>query len=112
MTLSEQLCLFPECRDQGSAPLHRTQVAAGELSQIRQGAGTVVRHSVVLQVTQDVFDWIQLRGVGRQILQGDIPLQTINVSLYQTRSMRLQSIPDNQQLRADRAVQGFEELNN
>jgi hypothetical protein len=110
MTLSKQFRLPPECRDERAAALHRTQIAAGKLSQIGQVASAVVGHGVMFQVAPDVFDWIELRGIGRQILQGDVSVQAVDVLLYQARSMRLQSIPDGQQLLADRAVQRFEEL--
>src|SRR5882724_11352041 len=110
MTFSKQFRLLPECRDERAAALHRTQIAARKLSQIGQVASAVVGHRVMFQVAPDVFDWIQRRRISRQILQGDVPVQAIDVFFYQSRSMRLQAIPDDQQLLADRAVQRFEEL--
>jgi hypothetical protein len=111
MTLSKQFRLFPKCREERAAALHRTRIATGKLSQVGQVASAVVGHGMMFQLAPDVFDWIQLWGISRQILQGDVSVQTIDVLLYQARSMRLQAVPDNQQLLSDRAVQRFEELN-
>src|SRR6185437_5426269 len=110
MTLSKQFRLLSECRHQRAAPLHRAQIAAGTLAQVGQVAGTVVRHGVMFEVAPDVFDGIQFRRVRRQMFQGDAPVEALEVFFDQPRAMRLQAVPDDQQLLADRCLQGLEEL--
>ncbi len=48
MTDSKQLRLLPESRDQRAAALHRAQVTTCAVAQVREVAGTVVRHGVML----------------------------------------------------------------
>ena len=102
MTISEQLRLLPERRDQRAAALHRAQIAARTLAQIVEVTGAVVRHGVMFQIAPDVFDGVQLRRVCRQMLQGDAPVEAFDVFFDQPRAMRLQAVPDDQQLLADR----------
>src|SRR6185437_481541 len=110
MTISEQLCLLPEGGDERRAPLHRAQAPAGATLEIAEIAGAEVRHGVVLQVAPDVFNGIELWGVGGQILQGDLRAQALEILFDQSRAMRLQAIPYDQESAADRLVQGLKEL--
>src|ERR1700678_1144181 len=111
MTISKQFRLLPECRDQGATALHRAQIPTCALAQVAEVACAVVRHGVMLQVAPDVFDGVQFRRVGRQMLKSDAPVQALDVLFDQPRAMRLQAVPDDQQLLADRLLQRFEELN-
>src|ERR1700722_4635556 len=111
MTISKQFRLLPEGRDQCAAALHRAQIAASTLAQIGEVAGTVVRHCVMFEVAPDVFDRVQFRRIGRQMLQGDATVEALDVFFDQPRAMRLQAVPDDQKLLADRGLQGLEELN-
>src|SRR2546421_267370 len=110
MTNSEQFCLLPERSDQRPSALHRAQMSAGAMLEIAEVTSTEVRHGVMLEVTPDVFDGVELGSVGRQILQGDAAVESVEVLLDQPRAMRLQAIPHDQQLLADAPLQGLEEL--
>src|SRR5438270_12721070 len=110
MTNSEQFCLLPERSDQRPSALHRAQMSAGAMLEIAEVTSTEVRHGVMLEVTPDVFDGVELGSVGRQILQGDAAVESVEVLLNQPRAMRLQAIPHDQQLLADGPLQGLEEL--
>src|SRR5579863_4818833 len=110
MTNSEQLCLLPERSDQRRSALHRAEMSARAMPQIAEVTSTEVRHGMMLEVSPDVFDGVELGSVGRQILQSDAAVESIQVLLDQPRTVRLQAIPDDQQLLADRPLQGLEEL--
>src|SRR2546426_171197 len=98
MTNLEQFCLLPERSDQRPSALHRAQMSAGAMLEIAEVTSTEVRHGVMLEVTPDVFDGVELGSVGRQILQGDATVESVEVLLNQPRAMRLQAIPHDQQL--------------
>jgi hypothetical protein len=85
-------------------------MSAGAMLEIAEVTSTEVRHGVMLEVTPDVFDGVELGSVGRQILQGDAAVESVEVLLNQPRAMRLQAIPHDQQLLADGPLQGLEEL--
>src|SRR5436853_5115873 len=85
MTNSEQFCLLPERSDQRPSALHRAQMSAGAMLEIAEVTSTEVRHGVMLEVTPDVFDGVELGSVGRQILQGDAAVERVEVLLNQPR---------------------------
>jgi hypothetical protein len=107
---SKQLRLSPEGGHQGRATLHRTQVRPSVLLQIRQISGTEVGHRVRLEITPDALDGIEFGCVRWQILQGDRPALALDILAYQIGAVRLQSIPDDQQLLADRGRECLQEL--
>src|SRR6185312_773221 len=107
---SKELCLFPECPDQGAAALHGTQFGAGAALEIPEIASAEVRHGVVLQIAPDVFDGVELRSVGGQILERDGPAQCFDMPAYEVGSVGLQTVPDDQNLPADRGREYLEEL--
>src|SRR6267378_2830400 len=110
MTSSEQFCLLPQRSDQRASALHRAQMSAGAMLEIAEVTSAEVRHGVMLEVTPDVLDGIELGSVGRQILQGDAAVESVEILLNQRRAMCLQAIPDDQQLLADGRLQGLEEV--
>jgi hypothetical protein len=57
-----------------------------------------------------MYSTVQLRTVGGQILQRDLAALRFDVVSEQSRAMRLQTIPDNQELAAERGLQCLEEL--
>src|ERR1700678_1248926 len=111
MTFSEQLRLLPERAHERGPALHGAQVAAGADGKIAEIAGAVVGHRMMLQVAPHAFDRIHLWGIGRQELQSYPTALSFDVFAHKSRAMRHQSVPDDQQLLADRLMQHLEELN-
>src|SRR5690606_12869312 len=70
-----------------------------------------VRHRVRFQIGTDVFHWIEFGSVCRQVLQRDRTALSLDEALDEFRSMRLQSIPDDQYLPADRGRERLQEFN-
>src|SRR6516162_925316 len=64
----------------------------------------------MFEVTPDVLNRIELRRVGGQELKSDSPALRLNVLTHELGTMCLQTIPDDQQLLADRGLKGLEEL--
>src|SRR6185437_4278638 len=60
--------------------------------------------------TPDTFDRVHLRGVGRQTLEHDVAPLGLHVGAHELRAVGLQTVPDDQQLFADRRLQGFEKF--
>src|SRR5579863_116303 len=110
MTISEQLRLLPEGRDQSWPPLHRAQMPARTVPQVAKIAGAVIRHRVPLEVAPDVLDGIELGRVGRQVLKEDATVLGLQIVFDHSRAVRLQSVPHDQQLLADRRLQRLQEL--
>ena len=110
MTISEQLHLLSERRDQSWPSLHGAQVTARPMRDVLQVRTAVVRHRVMLQVSPDAFDRIELRSVGRQIFQGDPITLRLDVRPHEFGAVRLQTAPDNEDLSTDRLLQGLQEL--
>src|SRR5579862_898356 len=80
------------------------------MSQISQITCTEVGHRMVLQVSPDALDRIELGCVGRQVFKGDCATLCLNVLADEFGAMSLQAIPDDQQLLADRCLKGLQEL--
>ena len=79
----------------------------GESGEVR---GAVVGHGVMLEVTPDAFDGVHFRGVGRQTLEHDAATLGFHMGAHEVRAVRLQTVPDDQQLFADRRLQSFEKF--
>ena len=73
MTLSEQLRLAPEGAHESGAALHGAQVSSGSQRQVLEVARAEVRHSMVFEISPDVFDRVELRRIGGQELKSDGP---------------------------------------
>ena len=72
--------------------------------------GTEVCQFVMLPMRPEVFDGIQLRSIGWQELQVDGALLALDILAHQPTAMRLEPIPDDQQLSvAQMPSQRFEE---
>src|SRR5690242_21286152 len=79
-------------------------------SQFGEVLGTEVGQFVMLPMCPEVFDWIQLGRIGRQELQVDGALLALDILAHQPTAMRLEPIPDDQQLSvAQMSPQRFEE---
>src|ERR1700678_3907039 len=111
MTFSEQLRLLPERAHERGPALHGAQVAACADGKIPEIAGAVGGHGMMLQIAPHAFDRIHLWGIGGQELQGDAAALSFDVFAHESGAVRHQSVPDDQQLLADRLMQHLEELN-
>ena len=75
--------------------------ALGEIGEVR---GAVVGHGVMLEVTQDAFDGVHFRGVSRQTLKHDVATLGLHMGAHELGAVGLQTVPDDQQLLADRPL--------
>lgn len=105
----EQFCLFPERGDQGWPSLHATQCAACMGTELGEVLRAKVRQLVLLPVTPDVFDGVEFRGIGRQELELDVAVLTIDVLFDESAAMRRQTVPDNQQFARDLSLEVSQE---
>src|SRR6185437_12636202 len=78
--------------------------------EISEVTGAEVRHGMVFEISPDVFNRVELGSIGGQILQGDLSIQTFQVLLHESRTVRLKPIPDYEQLFADRRCECLQEL--
>src|SRR5450759_998787 len=84
-------------------------VACGRV-QLAQIVGTVVGQRVSLEPRPQIFDRIEVGGVGREKGNLDVPVQRVEVIAHQTAAMRLQAIPDHQQGLLEMSLQRFEKF--
>jgi len=92
--MSEQLCLLPEGLHESRSALHGPQVASRPMLQIAEVGGAVVRHGEMLQIPPDALHRVQLRRVGRQVLECDGATLDLDVLADELGAMRLQTVPD------------------
>ena len=110
VTSDRQLGLLPEGCDERLAALCSPQFGTGKVTQLGEVSGTEICQFVMLPVRPEVFDWVQLRCIGRQELQVDATVLAFDIFADQSTAMRLEPIPDNQQLSvAEMPTQRFEE---
>lgn len=86
-------------------------VACGRV-QLAQIVGTVVCQGMPLEPRPQIFDGIEVGGIGRKKGDLDVPVQRIEVVAHQTAAMRLQAIPDYQQGLLQMRFQRFEKFDN
>jgi hypothetical protein len=108
--LELQFSLTPERPDQGRAPLHGAQAIASTGFEVVEVGGATVAEFVMLQMTPDVFGRIELRCIGRQLLDLDGAVQCFQVVAHESRAMRGQSVPDDQQRLAELLPESMQEL--
>lgn len=72
--------------------------------------GQVVRQGMALEPSPQIFDRVQVGGMGWQECQSDPATEAVAVVPDQARPMRFQPIPDNQQWAMDWLDEGFQEL--
>src|SRR5579862_5838062 len=65
----------------------------------------------MLEITPNAFHRIQVRRVGRQIVDEDCAALGLQVSPHEFGAMCLQTVPDDEQLLADGGLQSFEKFN-
>src|ERR1700677_2064782 len=64
----------------------------------------------MLEVSPNALDRIHVGCVRRQVVDGDLPVLSLDMRLHELRAVALQTIPDDEQLLANRGLQSFEEL--
>jgi hypothetical protein len=101
MTSDRQFRLLPKRGDEPRAALHRPESIAGEAADLADRGGTQVRDLAAFQMRPDVFDGVQFRGVGRQLLEHDALIERLDVLPHQATAVGGQAIPDDEQLVAD-----------
>ena len=84
-------------------------VACGGV-QLAQVVGTVVGQRVSLEPSPQVFDRIEVWGIGRKKGDLDVPVQRIQIIAHQATAMRLQAIPDHQQRLLEMGLERLEVL--
>lgn len=72
----------------------------------------VVGHRVILPISPDAFDRIELRGIRGQGLEGYLTVLGLDMLAHEFGAMGLQALPDDKNLLADGLLQGLQELNN
>lgn len=108
--LELELCLLPEGPDESRASLHRAQAVARAAFQVMEVRGATIGEFMVLEMTPDVFGRVQFGRVGRQLLDLNGSVQGLQVLAHESRAMRGQSVPDDQQRFADLLTEGVQEL--
>ena len=84
-------------------------VACGGV-QLAQIVGAVVGQRVSLEPRPQIFDRVELGGVGRKKGNLDVPVERIEIVAHQMAAMRFQSIPDYQQGLLEMGFERFEEF--
>jgi hypothetical protein len=80
------------------------------MGDVAEVAGIAIGHGVMFEKSPDAFDGVHIRRVSGQVVDHDLAVLGFDMRAYELRAMRLQTIPDDQQLLADNGLQGFEEL--
>ncbi len=86
--LEREFTLFPERGDQCRSALHRLESAAREVAEAGEVLWAQIGELVLLEVTPDVFNRVQFRGVTWQRLDLDCALEPFQVVLNQPAAMR------------------------
>jgi hypothetical protein len=110
MTLDRQLGLLPEGTDQRGSTLHGFEPSGGVSPDLGDGVQAQVGEFALFGVAEQIFDGIELRGIGGQAFQDDVAVERIDVVADQAAAVRGQPIPDDQQLALDLGAQGLEEF--
>ena len=107
---SPERSLHPASGDDGRPPLSAHEFVARGGMQLAQVVRAVVGPCVSLEPGPQVFDRIQIWGIGRKEGDLDVSVQRIQVVAHQATSMRFQSIPDHQQRLLEMGLQSLEEF--
>src|ERR1044072_8352894 len=105
-----KLGLLPEGSDQRGPALAASQLASGFPAQVWQGFWTKVRQGMTLEMSPNVFDGIEFRGVRRQSRQREVTGSALNVGLHGPAAMHRQAIPDHQELAGNLTAKVAKEL--
>src|SRR5438874_2120262 len=95
---SPQFSLFPAGRDDRSAALAASQLAARRSFQFGQRAWTEVRERVALEPRPQVFDRVEVRRVARQQGYLNRAFGAVEVLAHDAALVLSRTVPDDQQL--------------
>ena len=109
MTSPERSLHPASSNDRGTLLRALEFVACGRV-QLAQIVGTVVGQRVSLEPSPQIFDRIEVGGVGRKKGNVDVPVQSVEIIAHQMAAMRLQAIPDHQQGLLEMGLQRFEKF--
>src|SRR5271156_5262942 len=105
-----KLRLLPEGADQGGPALTASQVSPGFPAQVAKVFRTEVGQGMAFEVTPDLFDWIEFRGVSWQVGQDQVALRPLDVPPHRPAAMHGQTVPDHQQFGGNLAAEVAEKL--
>ena len=77
------------------------------MGDVAKVAGAVIGHGVIFEISPNAFDGVHIRRIRGQVVDHDLAVLGLDMRAYEFGAMRLQPIPDDQQLLADRGLQGF-----
>jgi hypothetical protein len=109
--LLKQFSLLPECADQFGATAHSFKSPQGMVAQFGKRFRTKIGQLMVLPIPPDVFHWVKLRSIGRQVLKTEGAVLLGHKVFDQPAMVGSGAIPDHQQLSFDVAHQMREKLN-
>ena len=107
---SPERSLHPASGNDRRALLRALEFVACGRVQLAQIVGTVVGQRVSFEPRPQIFDRIEVGGIGRKKGNLDVPVQSVEVVAHQTAAMRPQTIPDYQQGLFEMSLQRFEEF--
>lgn len=110
LTLEAQLSLFPAGADDLGAAAHATQGGGGVKAQLPAVLDEEIGDLVFLEVSPEVFDRIEFRGVGGQAFEPEASAAAGEGLLDRFAAVDRGAIPDDQQLARDMTEQRLEEL--
>ncbi len=108
--LQRQLSLGPEGGDKRRSSLHGLESAASVVAELAEAGRTEIAQFAVLEMSPEVFDWVQFRCIGRHDFQLDGAVEAIDVLTHQTALVNRQAIPDDQHFAFDLALEDLEDF--
>ena len=107
---SPKCSLHPASGNDRGALLRALEFVACARVQLAQIVWTVIGQGVSLEPGPQIFDRIEVGGIGRKKGNPDVPVQRVEVVAHQMAAMRLQAIPDHQQGLLEMRLLRFEEF--
>src|SRR6267143_2930366 len=105
-----KLGLLPESPDQCGTALTAPQLSPRLSAQVKQVFQTEVRQGMLLEMSPNIFDGVEFRGVSRQLRQVKLALGSLDIAAHRPAAMHGQPVPDHQQRARNLAAQVAEKL--
>jgi hypothetical protein len=102
--------LLPERGNESVTGLHGAQSVACAKGELAEAACAEIAELMMLKVPPEVLGGVELRSVGRQILDLDRSLEALHVVAHELAAVRGQAIPDYQHFVPDLPAEGVEKL--